>query len=158
MKATSTTKKGASNDGESKVLHIPLSIEEGYRLLEETSINKFLRLHQQRKQSPNSIPGRKSVLKEIHHLKIHANAFKERKLKSLFFRIRLNAFITKFSKNVKCMCGGYISNNHIILDCQNLKPHLPVFSEKSLEQVLSNVSLMFEIAKSLSLSPIGHLL
>lgn len=145
--ADRAAKKGASNENGSIKMHIPLSIQESYRLLEHTSMSKF----------QDSIPNNKCIFEVIHQSNIHSNAFRERQLKALFFRIRLNAFITKFSKNVKCLCGEGISNTHVF-ECQNLKPYLPAFPENSIEQVLDNVKLMFDIAKGLLHSPIGHLL
>jgi len=136
------------NEKGSIVLHAPLSIAEGYRLLEEASFKKNIEKYQQNNRLSHSTLSVNSVVEYIEDLEIHTNAVKERQLKALFFRIRLNAFTTKFSKDVKCLCGEYISNTHIILECEKLKPHLPAFSENSIEQILNNVKLTIDIAKS----------
>ena len=81
-----------------------------------------------------------------------------RRIKSLLFRIKLNAFVTKFSKNVRCLCGESISSTHIIFECQSVTPFLPTFSEHSLEKVFDNFKLAFDIAEGLMNSPLGHLL
>jgi len=71
----------------------------------------------------------------------HLSIATTRRVNALYFRLKLNAFITKFCKNVRCLCGEHISNTHIIFECSIVKPFLPTFCEQSVETVFKNPKL-----------------
>ena len=143
--ADRAAKKGVSNKKGSTGLHIPLSVQEGYHLLERACVNKQKELHQLKEQSSNWFLNKKYVFDDISKTKAYTNIIRGRQVKNLFFRIRMNAFVTKFSKNVQCLCGESISNAHVMFDCQNMKPYLPTIPHNSLEEVLNDVKLMFDM-------------
>ena len=43
-----------------------------------------------------------------------------RHINSLIYKLRLNSWNTKFSKDVTCVCGDNISVNHILFECRTL--------------------------------------
>ena len=77
--------------------------------------------------------------------------------KSLAYRWKLNAFRTKYSKNVSCVCGNLISRKHI-LNCVDLKRHLPSIQNVPINSVFAQSSLLQAFFKELRASPIGSLL
>jgi len=81
-----------------------------------------------------------------------------RRVHSLYFRMNLNAFLTKFCKHVRCLCGDHISNTHIIFECPIVKPFLLTFSEQSLENIFENSKLTLAIVRCLLHSPLDYLL
>lgn len=50
--------------------------------------------------------------------------FQQRKISSLICRLRLNAWKTKYCKNVVCICSMPISLNHVIFQCPAMKQFL----------------------------------
>ena len=73
---------------------------------------------------------------------------------SLMYRFKLNAFRTKYVKDVNCICGEKITNSHVIFNCGHLKAFLPAVPSLSLDQILSEPSLLLDIVLALIRSPI----
>ena len=88
----------------------------------------------------------------------HGNLRFSRTIVSLIYRFKLNAFKTKYIKNITCIFGENITNVHIVFHCKQLKSFLPELSDYSLDQILSNLQLLCKIAISLFYSPISSLL
>jgi len=156
--ADRAAKRGAKHERESATLHVPLSLQEGYHLLEQTSWKKVTETYHLKERFLNRSVIKTDKARVVSHSKACSNISTARRVNSLFYRIKLNAFVTKFSRNSKCLCGENISNTHIIFECKNTKAFLPQFSENSLRSIFNNLNLAFDIAKGLWHSPIGHLL
>lgn len=87
-----------------------------------------------------------------------------RLVSSLVFRLRTNSLKTKFSKNVKCICGQQISLEHILFDCQIIKkclPHSLTYnnpSKEDMQDALNDSGVLTEVAQALLHSAISDLL
>jgi hypothetical protein len=84
-----------------------------------------------------------------------------RHLSKLIFKLKLNAWNTKFSQNVVCVCSQQISVQHLFFECPFL---LNLYAEKSLTMNNFDISSVFEneiiveIVKIISSSPVCSLL
>ncbi len=58
------------------------------------------------------------------------------------YRLRLNAFKTKFCKEIYCICGETISVDHLLLHCNEIKKILP---SNQIKQMLDNAPLTIEL-------------
>ena len=126
--------------------------------LEYASWSKVTEAYKLKERFFNSSLKTINVLSNVSHSKTYSNIVSARRVYALFFRMKLNAFITKFSKGVKCLCGQRITSFHIVFQCRRVKHFLPSFSEHSLESIFKNFELACQIAKTLLHSPMGHLL
>jgi ribonuclease HI len=84
-----------------------------------------------------------------------------RHLSKLIYKLKLNAWNTKFSQNVVCVCSQQISVKHIFFECPVL---LKLYAEKSLKMKNFDISSIFDsdiivdIVKIISISPVYSLL
>jgi ribonuclease HI len=84
-----------------------------------------------------------------------------RHLSKLIFKLKLNAWNTKFSQNVVCVCSQQISVQHLFFECPFL---LNLYAEKSLTMNNFDISSVFEseiiveTVKIISSSPVCSLL
>jgi len=103
--ADNAAKLGAKNINATTV-NISLSKNEVYNLI----TNKI-----------NSLKSHDNILSNL------ANYYKifSRHIISLAFRLYLNAWKTKYCKNVTCLCKNNISINHILKECTEIKKYLP---------------------------------
>ena len=88
---------------------------------------------------------------------------RSRQIMSLMFKLRLNAFRTKFTKDIKCLCGNQITIKHFLLHCpivngqitksfgNFLHAHIPLTTEK----ILNDFILLNFFSEILHSSPIG---
>ena len=89
-----------------------------------------------------------------------------RQLSSLMFKIRLNAFKTKFSKDIKCICGHQVSIKHLLLQCPNIKTEVKKMvgeilnsqSPLTVPKIVNDFYLLKCFSEVLHLSPVGILL
>jgi len=139
-------------------LDVPLSIQEGYHILEQTSWGKFKESDQFKERYLKSCLTTAHISCYMAPSQIDSLFITVRRVNSLYFRMKLNAFLTKFCKHVRCPCGDHISNTHIIFECPIVKPFLPKFCEQSLGNVFENSKLAFAIARCLLHSPLEYLL
>ena len=109
-------KRGAGANNESEKIDIPLSLHENYSLLEKASWESTLQTLKEKNGQKGAffkaITNCKTSIKGHHRCRI---------LNSLIFRIRLDAFKTKYSKNVSCICGKQITPYHILFQCNGMK-------------------------------------
>ena len=154
--ADRAAKKGAKQLQESESVNIPLSVQESYSLLERQTWSDFKNMYKEDGLGIFTSSFRDGLLK-IQYAWTYNNKsiLYSRNVISLMFRLKLNSFKTKFVKTVKCICGADITNYHLIFDCYVLKPLLPNFQEKSLQDVFSNHKLLLQIAQTLLNSPVG---
>ena len=85
------------------------------------------------------------------------NLMQIKQIVSLMFRWNTNGFITKFSKNISCICGDKITKDHI-LNCQQLKQSIPILGQYPFTDIKNCTSFSSEFLKSLLSSPIGSFL
>ena len=85
-----------------------------------------------------------------------------RYITSLIHRFRLNAFRTKYCKNIKCACGNELSVKHLLKECPNVKrliyehsAELGLLSRSPTEVILNDYKLLCNITKYLNSSPVG---
>ena len=144
-----------------KKVIIPFSIQEGYSTLKKTLTNKSFN-----QDGSNNYINLSRKLQDIQNklnLLSKSNSI-SRQVTSLFFRFRLNALKTKFSKDIKCICGNKFHINHFLFNCQDLKPFLPksftdlLLTEDKLFDLLHNTSVLCDIVTCLIESPILPLL
>ena len=157
-------KKGAKNsDSSMNVQPLSLSIQEGYSLLEKESYTKFIQSIQNKCGKCTKSSLKKHSITNILNLTSTSN-FYSRIVTGLFFRFRLNALKTKYSKNVKCICNDDLDIPHVLFRCQPLRRFLPKsFTDLSLQDtklhdILDNFTVLGDIIKSLIQSPIYTLL
>ena len=136
--ADRAAKKGANSGRGSSAFICPLSISEIYRLLERETRNHIKILHNDfdstSETSRMNIYNFHNVFSEYSHYRIS----RLRQIVSLVYRIKLNAFKTKFVKGIRCCCGREISCSHILFECKDLKPVLPHIPVTSLTNVLND--------------------
>ena len=159
--ADRAAKKGAMNEAGSIGLHFPFSVQECNNLLKKTSWDNFIKLlkkddHHFDSKNHNKTKRITMLNSSIFH-ESH-KTFKTRQIISICHRVKLNAFKTKFSKNVQCICGGPLTSIHVVFECHLLKTHLPNLHYDTFKGVLEDSALLFKIAKGLLGSPIGSLL
>ena len=135
-----------------KNLNVSLSLHEGYSLLQNACWKHFRKKLQDLGYMWND--NTSQTLHSYDGLKI----YNQRNITSLIYRLKLNAFKTKFSKNITCLCGDKISNSHILSRSEHLKPFLPAIPKYSLEKILSDQKLLWDIAVALIQSPISRYL
>ena len=84
-----------------------------------------------------------------------------RHLSKLIYKLKLNAWNTKFSQNVVCVCTQHISVNHLFFECPVL---LKLYSEKNLKMNNFDIHSIFgsdklvDIVKVIYHSPVHSLL
>ena len=70
----------------------------------------------------------------------------------------LNAWKTKFCKNIICMCSEPLSIEHLLFHCDTLKPFLPV----DFRNLNNSSNILFDhwlqISSSLIKAPVGQFL
>ena len=97
--ADRTAKKGAQSKNNAIKIEIPLSLHEGYCLLEKACWNQLDLLLQN-----CYYPRKNTKFKACSSTDRH----NDRVFSSLIYRLRLDALKTKFSRNVSCVCGDQI--------------------------------------------------
>ena len=127
--ADKSARKGARNDSFSKKLNIPLGLHEAFCTIKRVVWHRFVT---KQTNSSNLLTCKSQLFtfEQIHNiqsLNIH-NVHTFKYFMSIFYRLKLNAFKTKYSKMVKCLCGQKITASHILFDCLFLKRFLPVLS------------------------------
>ena len=156
--ADRAAKKGATKSNNFISLPILPSVDESYRRLEKTSSGK---------NPYNNIVDIKPFTQILEIMKKNLYGlplYQSRQLTSLTFRLKLNSFKTRFSKNVICSCGERITQEHILFSCPVMKLFLPgsftsvYISEEFLPNLLQDFSVLMDIAETLIHSPLGRLL
>jgi ribonuclease HI len=156
-------KKGAQKRDNSISLQIPLSLQERYHLLERASWKKFTHDYSSAAHYSNlrSIDT-KSLMFLIPYKNI--SGFQLRNILCMINRFRLNAFKTKFSSKVECVCGENFKLEHILFQCKVLKSFLPAtfishgYSLNDLGIVLSDPVIVTDLVLGLLHSPVSALI
>jgi ribonuclease HI len=142
-------KMGADNLN-SECIDISLSTKEIYSVLERTLSKKAL--FSQLAQRNNHIT---FETKSIYHFLLQKTHFRKcRELYCLINRWKLEAFRTKYVRNVSCICKSSITVEHI-LNCLAIRQHIPVLETHLVADIFLSYDLMYEFFNSLILSPIG---
>ena len=157
--ADRAARSGAKKSKSYSVLNIPHSVLDYYRLLEKTIWRK-VHLNTEGKKLTRKVFSFAIAKEKLSNSTIHYF----RLVLSLVFRLRTNSLKTKFSKNIHCICGKQITIHHILFYCENMKTFLPDhftsnnFSKDDLQDILSDINLVADIAETLLHSPIANLL
>ena len=147
-------KCGAKHTNGSCKIDLLLSLQEDYSLLQNACWKHFRKKWQ---DSDHFSPMHDSQILTCENSLISSklrDVYNYRSTISLFYRFKLNAFKTKFSKNINCICGQNLTNTHILFQCKDLKQFLPSFSCNSLDEILADSSLMLDIVLALTNCPI----
>ena len=150
-------KRGANNSDKSEKVTISFSVQEGYSLLKKTIFEKSSK--QDRFSRSIDLSSKIQNVESRLNLISKTNSF-SRQIISLFFRFRLNALKTKFSKNINCICGSKLDISHILFNCQSLKSLFPKsftdlsLTEDKLFDLLHNTPMLCDIIQCLIQSPI----
>ena len=121
--ADRSAKQGALNSKNSVTLNIPASVKDLSNVLLSAC---WARVY---KDDDKRVFSRKRFdfpLKLINQKLTCCSNYYIRLICSIVFRLKLDAPRTKFCKNVKCVCGGEFSRNHILFNCKNVFQVLPV--------------------------------
>ena len=154
-------KMGARNEVCVTSLNIPYTLKEGYHMLNNIAWNNF-RNTAKAAASCSEIQKRQSFdcecIMNIPYLKIH-DMYQYRRFVSTFYRLKLDAFRTKYSSTTKCVCGKTrITRHHVLYECLTLRAYLPSLSGMSLVDVFSDSDFAFAVTNSLMCSPVRYLL
>ena len=135
--ADQLAKLGAKNDN-AIYLNIPLSKNEMTKMVEHSMMQRL----------------------NLHHLGFSfliSHRYSRHEI-SLAFRLMLNAWKTKFCKNIICMCSEPLSIEHLLFHCDTLKPFLPV----DFRNLNNSSNILFDhwlqISSSLIKAPVGQFL
>ena len=157
--ADRAAKRGAKRSDKFIDLNILKSTDEYYRLLEKTAWERFDTNSEGKRMLHKIFP-----LAFVKNKLSNSSLYYFRHVMSIIFRLRTNSLKTKFSKNVKCLCGQYISVIHILRDCNDIRKFLPdsfksiSFSQENLKEILNNPDIIFCLVEALLHSPIGNLM
>ena len=99
-----------------------------------------------------------SLFKEKVGLKPYKRIFCPRYIACLVHKLRLNAWKTKFSKDVVCICKEQLSIQHILFDCQFFKNKGMDNSSKSMIEILSDDEKILDVVKILAKTEVAKLL
>ena len=80
-----------------------------------------------------------------------------RQIVTLSYRWKLDAFRTKYVKNITCVCNAPLIRDHI-LKCKLLRPYLPELDIATPNVLFSSCQLLLKFFKSLLDSPVGNVL
>lgn len=152
-------KKGARNDNVSEQLNIPLTLQEAFCNVQKVVWNRF---ENKQKQSKGLVLCKSKFFNYDYIQKRYFpnvnDTHKFRHFMSIYYRLKLNAFKTKYSTSVSCLCGQNITSTHVLFECPQLKNFLPAFSEDNLNSVFLNDELALRLTAALIISPIGTFL
>ena len=157
--ADRSAKKGAKKENSSDRLDLPLTLDEAFGILKRVTWHRF---EDKQKSSNKFVSCKNNIftfnqLQGIEYLKIN-DSYSYKHFISVFFKLKLNAFKTKYVSSVKCPCGHSITSSHILFDCLPLRCFLPNFSKKCLNSIFSNMDLAFHTVSDLLDSPVGPFL
>ena len=145
-------KRGASQSYDSKVLSIPLSTHECFSIIDREiwkSVND------------RNVEQKDLVIKNVsfkkHNQGNQKQKFHARSIMSLRNRWNVNAFKTKYVKNVACVCRHKITREHI-LNCNAMRQYISPLQMYTYKDIFSNASLSYDFLSDILLSPLGLLL
>ena len=145
--ADRAAKRGAKNIQNSQNIQLSLSLQECYSLVDNYTRKMLQDKH---KKYDNNF-----MNFDINKIKAQFNT--GRKIQSLMFKWKLDAFKTKYNRNVFCLCGNQITNIHII-SCIKMVEHIPSLSMNTPENIFNSPLRTYEFFVSLSKSPIADVL
>ena len=157
--ADRSAKKGARMDSSSESLALPYSLNEAFSVLKRVAWSRF---KDKQKQSKNLVFCKNNIfsfdqIRGLQYLNIN-DTYTYKRFISIFFKLKLNAFKTKYVSSVRCPCGHNITSSHILFDCLPLRSYLPDFSKKCLNTIFSNHELAIRTTAALLSSPVGSFL
>ena len=156
--ADKSARDGVQRPEDSTKISVLLSVSEIYHILEKTMWKRL------RDRSESRYKRKKLHIPPWSVRTLSVSTFRSRMINSIYYRILLNALKTKFSKNVKCICGESFTLNHALFYCATLSNFLPKnfteqkYTEDSLETIIANDNLVYDIAVNLFHSPVSKLL
>ena len=157
--ADRSAKKGARNDVCASPINIPLTVQEGYSLVQRAAWDRFYNLQ---KNNNIHLPCQKKLFTFDYEHRVFPlrslDVFQYRRFISTFHRLLLDAFKTKYSNTCKCICGKTVSSFHVLFECSPLRSYLPTLTGKSFTDVFSNSDFALNVTLALIRSPIGHLI
>ena len=139
-------KRGAKSSPDSNNVQLSLSLHECYTLVDSYVWKQFEDKQKKYKNCYMNFEISKT-LKQFPA---------SRSIQSLMYRWKLDAFKTKYTRNIVCLCGKKITHSHI-LSCVRVKRHIPTLSQK-VSDIFASPSLTYEFFVSLSKSPIANYL
>ena len=120
-KVNKLAKNAASNKFSADNVDIPLSLHEFYNIIKSKIWGKITK---NQNQGGSLI---KTRIKNIPVIDSNGKTVYDRNIISLMCRWKLNAFKTKFVKNIFCVCGSKITIEHI-LECNNIKEDISILN------------------------------
>ena len=104
---------------------------------------------------------KKTVYKQIEKSKSVLSSC-SRYLARVIYKLRLNSWNTKYSKNVTCICKNILSVKHILLECPITtelfqKNGYDLNAYNNVRDILYNTDVITNIVKSIVHSPVGKL-
>ena len=95
---------------------------------------------------------------DIFDIKSVQNKFNLNKsILSLMYRWKLDAFKTKYVKNIVCLCKNKITREHIVT-CPKLKQLIPMLKYYSAQAIFETPALTYNFFVSLERTPLGKYL
>ena len=137
---------GAKERPGCEIIHIPLSVQECYNLLEKHSKDKagcIVNQHTSSMSLLNGLP---------------------REISSLCFRLKYNSLKCKHVHSAKCVCGEKLLSFHVLFNCPSMKQYMPDFqlpdnpTNDDFKTLTSNHSFLANVSRHLIRSPIGTLI
>ena len=153
-RADRLAKCGAMYKNDTLGINVSLSLHEGYSLIQNACWKHFRKKLRDFGYLCGNHNNQTLIFDNVLNSHKNLGLYNRRNTLSLVYRFKLNAFKTKFSKNVNCICGDKITNSHILFHCASLKPLLPDVRSYPLEQILSEPSLLLDIVFALIETPI----
>ena len=146
-KVDRAAKRGANNSSDSNNIQLSLSLHENYSLVDNYVWKQF-QLKQKKYENCHTNFEVSKILKQFRASRI---------IQSLMYRWKVDAFKTKYTRNIVCLCGKKITHSHI-LSCVKVKRHIPILSMSTVSDIFASSSLLYEFFVSLSKSPISNYL
>ena len=137
-------KKGALNDNDGNAISLSIK-NSGHELC--TKLNQHFKKSLSKEKEKHFMPN-----------------CSERSITKIIYRLRLNAWATKYTKDIRCICEqhDFISVEHILLQCPKMNQlykeqgiDIQTYSNKNIELLLYD-EIMIEYAKVIKKSPLGR--
>ena len=156
-------KEGANKSFISEKIHTPITAQECYCQLQKVFWNNFKQVLKNENRLLKDCKAESHFFKNMSILNNYffaetVSLHMCRSITSLFYRVKLDSYITKFSKNVTCPCGQRFINHHILLECPAFQSILPSFDQTPLSDILCDSALILQITLSFIQCPFSKCL
>eukprot|EP00745_Piridium_sociabile_P029217 TRINITY_DN4763_c1_g1_i13.p1 TRINITY_DN4763_c1_g1~~TRINITY_DN4763_c1_g1_i13.p1 ORF type:complete len:239 (+),score=0.05 TRINITY_DN4763_c1_g1_i13:231-947(+) len=161
--ADQAARKAANNLVGSVPLNIKLDLHESYRCIQKVSRDRFNDLLKASNSQYYEYCVKVKNAANPKPFLSNLPTMHSRQITSLMYRFRLNAFRTKCSKNIHCICGKQITVNHLLVHCPGVRQLVPktlvdhylTSLPLSTENILNNYSLLRVFSEFLNSCPVG---